>query len=439
MGSIGRAGRFAMTALALALVPVASLHAEDTDRDEAAIAEERAASQAELDEITRVLEAARAEESRLREEIAALDADLAQLNASLIRAARDTQELEEAIGRTEVRIETLSRNEDRIRASLDERRVSLARLLSAMLRLGRTPPPALAVTPGDALQSVRGAILLGAAFPEIRVEAEALAGDLAALNDARRQLTQEREQLSGEAERLSTERRRTELLLAERTRVRSENAEALQREQARAEELAATATSLNDLLARLEDEIASVRAAAEAAAEAARTADPDETPNAETFTDTARIAPAIPFEAMTGLVQRPVRGVDVRRYGEEEESGLAQGLSIATRAGARVTAPADGWVVYAGPFRSYGQLLILDAGGGYHVVLAGMDRIDVTLGQFVLMGEPVAEMGLRAVTTSLGDVARAPQPVLYVEIRKDGQAIDPGPWWSDGLNQGTSG
>ena len=70
-----------------------------------------------------------------------------------------------------------------------------------------------------------------------------------------------------------------------------------------------------------------------------------------------------------------------------------QGLSLATRPGASVLAPADGWVVYAGPFRSYGQVLILNAGDGYHIVLAGMERIDAALGQFVLGGEPVAVMG----------------------------------------------
>ncbi|MGZ5862391.1 MAG: murein hydrolase activator EnvC family protein, partial [Methyloceanibacter sp.] len=95
---------------------------------------------------------------------------------------------------------------------------------------------------------------------------------------------------------------------------------------------------------------------------------------------------------------------------------------------ARITAPADGWVVYAGPFRSYGQLLIINAGGGYHILLAGMSRIDVSLGQFVLAGEPVAVMGAVAPTSQGGkDTSR---PVLYVEFRKDGRPIDPDPWWA---------
>jgi septal ring factor EnvC (AmiA/AmiB activator) len=86
-------------------------------------------------------------------------------------------------------------------------------------------------------------------------------------------------------------------------------------------------------------------------------------------------------------------------------------------------------VVYAGPFRSYGQLLILNAGGGYHVLLAGMERISVDLGQFVLTGEPVAVMSGGSQASPTG-VAGPKQPVLYVEFRKDGAPIDPSPWWA---------
>ena len=92
-----------------------------------------------------------------------------------------------------------------------------------------------------------------------------------------------------------------------------------------------------------------------------------------------------------------MNGVRIREFGAPDGlGGTEKGLSISARPGAQVTAPCDGWVVYAGPFRNYGQLLILNAGGGYHVLLAGMDRISVDLGQFVLTGEPVAVMGGRA-------------------------------------------
>ena len=86
-------------------------------------------------------------------------------------------------------------------------------------------------------------------------------------------------------------------------------------------------------------------------------------------------------------------------------------------------------MVYAGPFRSYGQLLILNAGGGYHVLLAGMERISVDLGQFVLTGEPVAVMGGQAQLSAAVAIG-SKKPALYVEFRKDGTPIDPSPWWA---------
>ena len=87
-------------------------------------------------------------------------------------------------------------------------------------------------------------------------------------------------------------------------------------------------------------------------------------------------------------------------------------------------------MVYAGPFRSYGQVLILNAGDGYHIVLAGMERIDAALGQFVLGGEPVAVMGATRLA-SIGDIDHtSAQPILYVEFRKDGNSINSAPWWA---------
>jgi septal ring factor EnvC (AmiA/AmiB activator) len=108
---------------------------------------------------------------------------------------------------------------------------------------------------------------------------------------------------------------------------------------------------------------------------------------------------------------------------------MERGLLITTRTGAQVTAPCDGWVVFAGNFRSYGQLLIINPGGGYHVLLAGMERITVELGQFVLTGEPVAVMG-NGPRTATAVTLGSSQPVLHIEFRKDGNSIDSAPWWA---------
>jgi len=147
-----------------------------------------------------------------------------------------------------------------------------------------------------------------------------------------------------------------------------------------------------------------------------------------------RLKPAMPFAETRGKLARPVSGRQIRAFGGKNDFGEnAKGISIATRKNAQVTSPVDGWVAYADEFRSYGQLLIINAGGGYHILLAGMQRIDVGVGQFVLAGEPVAVMGVSKRRNG-GQADRPgrtlPNQTLYVEFRKDGRSINPGPWWA---------
>ena len=157
---------------------------------------------------------------------------------------------------------------------------------------------------------------------------------------------------------------------------------------------------------------------------------PSGKPDLTALKNPARLSPAIAFASAKGLFAMPVNGVKIREFGGSDGAGGAEkGISLAARPGAQVTTPCDGWVVYAGPFRSYGQLLILNAGGGYHVLIAGMERISVSIGQFVLTGEPVAVMGSTARVASV-IAANVSQPVLYIEFRKDGTPIDSGPWWA---------
>jgi septal ring factor EnvC (AmiA/AmiB activator) len=148
--------------------------------------------------------------------------------------------------------------------------------------------------------------------------------------------------------------------------------------------------------------------------------------------DLARLEPAAPFSTMKGRLSLPVAGKLLIGFGDRDDIGRqTTGASFAARPGDVVTAPADASVLYSGPFRSYGQLLILDAGDGYHVVLAGMERIDVESGQFVSAGEPVASMGAKRLASVAVAEFGASEPALYVEFRKDGKPVDPSPWWMD--------
>ena len=289
---------------------------------------------------------------------------------------------------------------------------------------------------------MRSALLLGVAFPELEAESRILVADLSALADARVQLDEALGVLLADAEALAQEEARIELVLAQRSQLREENQDVLERERERAGLLAGEATSLEVLLGELERDLASVR---EAMAEAAA-AEQEGAPQAgdeqaiALLQDADRLAPAFAFGSARGQIARPVRGVELLQFGEADLFGeTSQGLHIATRANARVIAPADGWVLYAGPFRSYGQVVILDMGDGYRMILAGMSRINVALGQFVLMGEPIATMGERGSSVLTDGSRGAPQPVLFVELREDGRPVDSSPWWAQSDGQRTDG
>jgi len=401
-----------------------------------------------LEATSEKLKSSQAQEQGLAQDVAALAESRAKLNTELIEAAKRAQASEAKLSQTEARLSELTEQVNVIKSSITERKETIVRMLSAMQRIGRTPPPALVTRRDDALAMVRGAMLLAQVFPELKYQADNLSQELEGLVTLEANIREQRDAEKVETERLVAERDRIDLLLGEKkTKLSQSEAELAATRQAAAQQ-AAEVTELSELVSRLDERIAKAEVAqydAELAAEQALRArsqgqtlatpadekiieiKPD--PSKLAFASPDRMKPALPFEAAKGSLRLPARGKQVKHFGDADGvGGTLEGLSLQTRAEARIVAPSDGWVVYAGPFRSYGQLLILNAGGGYHVLLAGMGRIDVSLGQFVLAGEPIAVMGASA-AASQGESSL--RPVLYVELRKDGRPIDPGPWWAE--------
>ncbi len=438
MSNRARLAALAFTLASLVSVSAPSLAAEEDqlgtmgDLRGGAAEERKRVREAELEAIRRSIEVSQRRQAALREEMEGLERDRAGLSGELISTAQRLRETEEEIRAIETRLEQLHARGDTIRFSLNERRSVMAEVLMALQRMGRTPPPAILSRPEDALAAIRGSILAGAVLPDIRVEAEALAADLTELTSVSARIEADRASLQSRYASLGEERERIDLLVEARNAQREQTAATLDAEKGKAAELASQAGSLQALIQTLETEVAAAAQAAQAAIETARkTARADREEAERRISNTSRIAPAVHFADAKGLLVQPVSGERVLGFGEPDGlGGESQGLSLSTLPGTPVLAPVDGWVVYAGPFRSYGQVLILNAGDGYHIVLAGMERIDAALGQFVLGGEPVATMGSTRLA-SIGEVEHtSAQPVLYVEFRKDGTAIDSAPWWA---------
>ncbi len=391
------------------------------------------------------LEAIRAEQkkaaeiqAKLKDEIEAIGEDRRKLNQALIDGAARLRDTEDRIVETEGRLKPLDDSE-RGAAPIARRPARHHRRGAGRAAAHRaSSAPGLMVRPEDALQSVRTAIMLGAVLPEMRVQAEALAADLADLLRIRKEIADEKDRLVRDVATLTVDRQRISLLIQERQKKQTETEKVLEGERQKSLVLARQVDNLKDLIGKVEQGLDSASRAARSAERAAETK--DNRIDLAALNDPGRLTPAVAFASARGRLPFPVNGTRIREFGVPDGlGGTEKGISIATRPAAQVTAPCDSWVVYAGPFRNYGQVLILNAGGGYHVVLAGMDRISVNVGQFVLTGEPVAVMiggapgnGSQATATQItGNFALSPdKPVLYVEFRKDGTPIDPSPWWA---------
>lgn len=383
------------------------------------------------------LEAARARQksaeeaqAKLKAEITSLGQDRTELNQQLIDTTANVRAVESKIDEAAARLQSLNGREQEMRSSLDSRRADIIEVLAALQRAGRRTPPALLVRPEDALQSLRTAMLLGAVVPELRGRAEKIASEIGELIALRKNIAAERDQLALDRDKNRNDQTRLTALVDERQRQQASREKDLDAENSRAIALSKQVGDLQGLIAKMEQDLQSAAKAAEAAKQAEAKAAASAKSGPAAFKDRSRTTPAIAFASTKGLLPLPVNGNKIRDFGGSDGfGGVQKGISLASRPGSQVTTPCDGWVVYAGPFRSYGQLLILNAGGGYHVLIAGMERISVNIGQFVLTGEPVATMGSTSQVASIL-ATNASQPVLYVEFRKDGTPIDPGPWWA---------
>lgn len=464
-----------------------------------------------LDFKRKALEETESKAETLRGSVADLDAERERLNERLVETAALIQKSEAQMTAIEGRMSELEAQEKLVRGSLSQRHGQIATLLGALQRMGRNPPPVLITQREDALKMVRSAMLLSAAFPDLRNQAVTLAGRLEDLIRVMSEIRKEGERLKAETERLNEARTRLASLMEAKKMTIADRQSELKAVRVASAELSKNVSDLSELISRLDKTVSEktglgayeeerkaqpVVVTPPPAANAENTAgfqvaggtpaggstadvaaaagagNPSGTPSGassegprndgstagETVnkeTDVAllvperpkvqaieltpsktalmsanpgRIKPAIPFATARAKLPLPAHGRRVLSFNEKTQyGGQSKGMVLETRNFAQVVSPCDGWVVYAGEFRSYGQLLIINAGDGYHVLLAGMSHIDVEPGQFVLTAEPVGTMSSGSKTPT--QPAASGSPVLYVEFRKDGRPIDPDPWW----------
>jgi septal ring factor EnvC (AmiA/AmiB activator) len=419
----------AQTEPATELRPALPLDPAQTET-EIAEPEQAGSNAADLEAVEASLTISRERIDALKAEIAAMEGDRTQQNAALIAAAQRVKLAEIEVADVEDRISDLIVRELEVRGRLDGADSEVANVLAALERISLNPPPALVVDPDDALGSARGAMLIAAILPELRLKADAVAADLKALTDIKMAALAEEETLKANYEVLEEEQLRIATLIAARKQGITQMTVDLAAEEAEAVALAERAGTLRELIGALSE-----RAAAGATA-APATTDP-ELPQlspeaiALAFADAARTQPAVPFPLARGYLAQPANGRVAVNFGANDgRGGIAQGQSILTVPAAQVLAPADGWVLYKGPYLNYGQIVILNTGGGYTALLAGLETISADIGQFVQMGEPLGTMGSRTIGRTVTTSAGNDQPTLYIELRQNNEPFDPAGWWA---------
>lgn len=425
-----------MLAALLALAPRLAA-AESPPVRVAPTAEERA-REAELrrleDEAKRIRDRQADGERRSREAMREQE----RLQARMIDVARSARQAEEGLSSAERRLGELEIEMAEKRGALLARRDQMSGLLGALQRVAIFPPEAMLLLPQPPLESVRGAMLMGAALPQLQDRARDLRAELDDLQRLEALSRAEKKQFATAQARLTRERRELDRLIASSAERQRRSAAEVSESAAQLRQIAASAHDLRDLLERLADERreeerrltdeARRRAAeerarrerAEAEAEARRERAEIEARRAQAAS-AQRPPPADPRRAVAGAGARtpPASGKIVLAYGQPGEFGAPQrGMTIQTRPEAVVVAPTGGQIVFSGNFRTYGLLLIIEHRDGYVSLLSGLGRLDVGVGRAVAGGEPLGAMGRG------GDGP----PELYFELRRHGQPINPDPW-----------
>jgi len=341
--------------------------------------------------------------SALRRKDIGLKRDIARLRAQMVKSARAVQKGEAVLSRLERKRGKSRRREAAAQRSVLAKRAEITATLAALQRLAMRPPETLIASPRDANRLVRSALVLRTVLPTLERRIVPLKRRAVILASVRANADRRRAKIRRTTAKLDGDRARLARLLARHRALKQRTASQRARTNARLRSLAAEASSLRDLLRRVQRRRARAKRAARAQPGNNHGAKPKLIRR---------------FSATASRIVLPVRGRIARRFGQKTVSGAAsKGIAIQARRGAQVVAPFDGRVVFAGQFRAYGQILIIEHGEGYHTLIAGLSRIDVAVNQWLVARQPIGAMSL----------TQSANTRLYLEMRRKGRPINPLP------------
>lgn len=388
----------------------------------------KAVSDSDLQKVEQQVKQQSLEHKKLQAQATQISMELASVSQEMIKAARQIQNNEEKLSRMENQLEKLKEELAEAEAGFSQEDDNLIKTLAALENLALKPTEALLVQPLTPVDIIRSAMLLRETVPYLEENAERIRRKLETISQKKDRVEKQFEQISKQKSVLEKEHARMKKLVQRKSKIRNMVEIRSEKAKKNADKLAAQARDLRDLLAKLEQQRLEkkrkeeARRLAEEKAREKQLLEAKKTEQKQTAGLQKKSSPIINtissgFAKAKGTLPLPARGKIVTAYGEQVVKGVtSKGLILRTRNDAQVIAPFDGSVIFAGPFRGYGNLIIIEHGDGYLSLLAGLKNFDVEVGQMLLAGEPVGQM------PDEGDAK------LYVEIRKDNQPVDPMAW-----------
>ncbi|WP_371395549.1 murein hydrolase activator EnvC [Fretibacter rubidus] len=369
---------------------------------------------ADLDKLKREQAAAKAKADKIAKQQDSVRADINKFKRDLQKSAAQSATIEKTSRQIADKLSELNRDETRLNGSLSADKAALTEVLAALQRLEVNPPPALMVGAKNASDAAMAAVLMGSVSDQLNARATELRARITELSAVRDDIEAEKAKLSRNEAVLNQKRTEIKSLVAEKSKLDAKLGETRAAEKRRAERLAAQADDLQELIRRFELTARAIQPRIKPSRDGSG-ATPRVKPRSGSRTETPIELPdgTVRFADARGALTSPVQGTLKSSYGNGR-----QGMTIATRPGAQVLSPYTGRVEFAGAFKTYGEVVILNVGENYFILLTGLGEIFVSAGETVDLGEPVGLMPFNAQKGT----------ELYIEFRKSGQPINPKPW-----------
>ncbi len=381
-----------------------------------------------LDDLTKQQKTAEEKARLLTKQEKSIKGEISTLKHDLVQASAQSRGYEVEAAKIQAKISKLQAEEQNIKSTILHDRETLADMLAALQRIERNPPPALLLDSQNAVNTIRAANLMASLSTDLQQKSTVLSQRLTELETVQTKLIISQQKYQENAKEIDRRRQQLKSVLQDKSKLRNQLSADQKQQAAKAKQLAKEADSLRDLISRFEEQ--------------AKTVSPRLKP------DIATISPSLPnprlkpgkgtsppplyvtrhkgrFADARGKLSLPVLGRLSRRYGSRLKNGSkAKGVYLRTASNAQVVAPFAGRIEFSGQFNN-GNVIILNVGNGYFIVLTGMANTYTTAGEVVKAGEP---LGIMPAQTKK-------RPELFMEFRKDKASIDPMPWISKALKK----